>query len=74
MRVITVGVDLAPHLDRYDREREARNPTPSDKQRAPDVFGVADAYGWSEDKARQAAQPEGAAFPPWLRAQGFTFT
>ena len=66
--------DLAPHLDRYDREREARNPTPPDKQRAPDVFGVADAYGWSEDKARQAAQPEGAAFPPWLRAQGFTFT
>ncbi len=64
---------FAGHLDRYDREREARNPTPPDNQRAPEVFGIADAYGWSEDKARQAAQPEGAAFPPWLRRQGFTF-
>jgi nitroreductase len=65
--------DFAAHLDRYDREREARNPTPPDKQRAPALFGTAAFYGWSEDKARQAAQPEGAAFPPWLRAQGFTF-
>jgi FMN reductase [NAD(P)H] len=65
--------DFASHLDRYDREREARNPTPPDKQRAVAVFGNTEFYGWSEDKARQAAQPEGAAFPPWLRAQGFTF-
>lgn len=64
---------LAAHLDTYDRAREARNPTLRDKQRAPDRFGTADPYGWSEDKARQAAQPEGAAFPPWLRAHGFTF-
>jgi FMN reductase [NAD(P)H] len=67
------ATDFAAHLDQYDHEREARNPTPPDKQRAPSVFGTADFYGWSEDKARQAAQPEGAAFPPWLRAQGFTF-
>lgn len=64
---------LAAHLDIYDRAREARNPIPRDKQRAPNRFGIADSYGWSEDKARQAAQPEGAAFPPWLRAHGFTF-
>jgi nitroreductase len=64
---------FAAHLDQYDREREARNPTPPGKQRAPDVFGTAEIYGWSVDKARQAAQPEGAAFPPWLRRQGFTF-
>ncbi len=64
---------FAAHLDKYDREREARNPTPVDKHRAPALFGPAEFYGWSEDKARQAAQPEGAAFPPWLRAQGFTF-
>lgn len=57
----------------YDAEREARNPTPSDKQRAPGRFGTAAVYGWSEDKARQSAQGEGAAFPPWLRGQGFTF-
>jgi len=64
---------LAAGLDAYDRAREARNPTPPEKQRAPARFGHADLYGWSEDKARQAAQPEGAAFPPWLRAHGFTF-
>ncbi len=63
---------LAAHLDRYDAEREARHPTPPNKQRAVQVFGTSEPYGWSEDKARQAAQPEGAAFPPWLREQGFT--
>jgi hypothetical protein len=39
----------------------------------PEKFGEAAFYGWSEDKTRQAAQPEGAAFPPWLRRHGFTF-
>ena len=57
----------------YDVEREARHPTPPGKQRAPELFGTAAHYGWSEDKARQSAQGEGAAFPPWLRATGFTF-
>lgn len=64
---------LAEHVDAYDRARDARFSIPRDKQRAPGVFGYADFYGWSEDKARQAAQPEGAAFPPWLRKQRFTF-
>jgi len=64
---------LADDIARYDAEREARNPTPPEKQRAPERFGTAAAYGWSEDKARQSAQGEGAAFPPWLRACGFTF-
>ena len=41
-------------------------------QRAPDRFGYTDFYGWAEDKARQAASPEGAAFPVYLRAHGFT--
>jgi FMN reductase [NAD(P)H] len=60
-------------IDAYDRARDARFSIPRDKQRAPDAFGYAEFYGWSEDKARQAARPEGAAFPPWLRAQNFTF-
>jgi nitroreductase len=64
---------LAVDLEAYDRAREARNPTPPEKQRAPARFGIVSPYGWSEDKARQAAQPEGPAFPPWLRAHGFTF-
>ncbi len=76
---VTVHVDryddsaLRHHVDGYDTAREARNPTPREKQRAPAQFGYAEQYGWSEDKARQSAQGEGAAFPPWLVAHGFTF-
>ncbi len=64
---------LADQVRGYDQAREARNPTPRAKQRAPSRFGYADDYGWSEDKARQSAQGEGAAFPPWLVKRGFTF-
>lgn len=60
-------------VDHYDRSRAARHATPREKQRAPERFGYAEFYGWSEEKTRQHAQGEGAAFPPWLRARGFTF-
>jgi FMN reductase [NAD(P)H] len=58
----------------YDRRRDAIYAIPQSQQRAIEKYGVADVYGWSEDKARQAAHPEGAAFPPYLRKHGFTFT
>ena len=64
---------LAEQIAGYDTARETRNPTPREKQRAPARFGYADRYGWSEEKARHSAQGEGAAFPPWLQAHGFTF-
>jgi FMN reductase [NAD(P)H] len=60
-------------VDAYDRARDRRYRVPREQQRNPTRFGYADFYGWSEDKARQAAQPEGDAFPPWLRRHGFTF-
>jgi len=60
-------------VDAYDRERDRRYRLPREEQRNPARFGYTDFYGWSEDKARQAAQPEGGAFPPWLRHHGFTF-
>jgi hypothetical protein len=64
---------LAEAVDGYDRRRDARYSLPRQQQRAPERFGYADFYGWSEDKARQAAaQPEGQDFPAWLRARGFT--
>jgi nitroreductase len=77
-RTVTVHRDtyddagLAERIDAYDRARDARHAIARDQQRAPDRFGYADFYGWSEDKARQAASPEGAAFPVYLRAHGFT--
>ncbi len=75
---ITVHTDrygdgrLAEAVDEYDRRRDARYSLPRDQQRAADKFGYASFYGWSEDKARQATQPEGQNFPSFLRARGFT--
>ncbi|WP_315719798.1 MULTISPECIES: nitroreductase family protein [unclassified Bradyrhizobium] len=68
------GDDSLPAaLDDYDRRRHARHAIPKDQQRGIAEFGEAEFYGWSEDKARQAAKAEGAAFPPYLRAHGFSF-
>jgi len=65
---------LAEDISEYDHRRAARYSPPREQQRAPETFGYADFYGWSEDKIRQAvAQPEGQTFPPHLRARGFTF-
>src|SRR5258707_9587099 len=64
---------LSEAIDDYDRRRDARHSIPKEQQRANKEFGEAAFYGWSEDKARQAAKAEGAAFPPYLRSHGFTF-
>jgi FMN reductase [NAD(P)H] len=63
--------DLAAAIDAYDRRRDARYSIR--EQRAPEIFGDAAFYGWSEDKARQAAaQPEGVEFAAYLRTRGFS--
>jgi FMN reductase [NAD(P)H] len=64
---------LSSLIDDYDRRRHARHAIPKDQQRSNAEFGEASFYGWSEDKARQAAKAEGAAFPPYLRGHGFHF-
>ena len=66
-------VDLAPHVDNYDQRRHARHALSPGQQRLTGTYGVADFYGWSEDKARQACEAEGAAFPIYLKAHGFSF-
>jgi nitroreductase len=63
---------LAEAVDGYDRRRDARHSI-GDKQRDTARFGVAEFYGWSEDKARQATIPDGVGFPSWLRKHGFDF-
>jgi FMN reductase [NAD(P)H] len=62
---------LGDVVDGYDRRRDARHSI-GDRQRDPERFGTAEFYGWSEDKARQAATPEGIGFASWLKAHGFT--
>ncbi len=63
---------LTEAVEAYDRRRDARYSLAREQQRSPDVFGYASFYGWSEDKARQAAQPEGQSFPTFLRKRGFS--
>jgi len=78
-RAITTHTDryddsaLAASIDDYDRRRDAIHAIPKDQQRSNAEFGEAAFYGWSEDKARQAAKAEGATFPPYLRKHGFKF-
>lgn len=64
---------LRAGIDDYDHRRHALHAIPKEQQRSNAEFGEAAFYGWSEDKARQAAKAEGAAFPPYLRAHGFSF-
>jgi nitroreductase/FMN reductase [NAD(P)H] len=61
--------DLHGAVDDYDRRREAAQPYR--EQRSVDAFGKAQAYGWSEDKARQYAVPERADFGAYIRERGF---
>jgi nitroreductase len=63
--------DLPAELDAYDRRREARHATPPSGQRFVERFGVAEPYGWSEDKARQYSVPERHNFGPFIRRHGF---
>ena len=61
--------DLAGEIDAYDRRRAALRPYRS--QRDVARFGTASFYGWSEDKARQYAEPLRADFGAFVRAKGF---
>ena len=66
--------DLPAQIEAYDRRREARHATPPASQRFVDRFGVAEPYGWSEDKARQYSVPERHNFGPFIRRHGFGLT
>jgi nitroreductase/FMN reductase [NAD(P)H] len=61
------GLDDA--IEAYDRRRAAAQPYAA--QRYDREFGLAESYGWSEDKARQYARPERADFGAYVRRIGF---
>jgi nitroreductase len=61
--------DLDQQIDAYDRRRAAAQPYR--RQRAIEHWGEAEFYGWSEDKARQYAEPLRSDFGAFLRAKGF---
>jgi nitroreductase len=60
---------LCEAIEGYDRRREAAQPYR--EQRLVEAFGKADAYGWSEDKARQYAEPTRTDFGTFVRGKGF---
>ena len=61
---------LPAAVDGYDRRRDARHSL-HDRQRAPERFGQAEFYGWSEDKARQYGVPQRPDFGAFVRKKGF---
>ena len=61
--------DLGASIDAYDRRRAAVHQY--GRQRAPERWGHAEFYGWSEDKARQDGVPQRADFGVFVRAKGF---
>ncbi len=54
----------------YDARRHGVQPMLG-PQRSAEAFGEADPYTWSEDKARQYAQPERETFGAFVKAKGF---
>ncbi len=65
-------VDLEAALEAYDRRRDTVKPLTD--QREPERFGTATFYGWSEDKARQYANPQREDFGAFVRCKGFDLT
>jgi nitroreductase len=63
--------NLEAEIDAYDRRRDARFSIPAEKQRDTNTHGVAEFYGWSEDKARQVSTTERGQLADYLIAKGF---
>ncbi len=60
---------LREQIDSYDTRRAAEQPTK--RQRNESRWGTAESYGWSEDKARQYAEPLRVDFGAFVRARGY---
>lgn len=63
------GRDLAGEINAYDQRRAALRPYR--RQRNVERWGTAQLYGWSEDKARQYAEPTRTDFGRFIRGKGF---
>jgi FMN reductase [NAD(P)H] len=61
--------NLAGEIEAYDRRRAALRPYR--RQRNVESWGETQFYGWSEDKARQYAEPTRTDFGVFVRRKGF---
>jgi len=59
------------HVGDYDKRREGVHPTPDAAQLHPQLFGISEEYGWSEQHTRQYAVPMRTDFGDYIRKQGF---
>ncbi len=79
-QTVTVHTDtyddaaLIPEVEAYDQRREALEQTLDEAQRRTDLFGISEAYGWSENRTRQYAIPARTDFGAYVRKQGFDLT
>lgn len=62
---------ILQEVEDYSSRRSANHPVSPSDQRATEVFGVTDNYGWPEDKSRQYALPERTDWADFIRSQGF---
>ena len=65
------ATDRAEKIHAYDKNRDERFSIPEASQRNKKQYGVADFYGWSEDKTRLYSTPHRAGFLAYLKARGF---
>ena len=72
-----LSLSATVHMDRFNpdqetgiREYDARRGSPP-RQREPDRFGEKQRYGWSDDKARQYADPQREDWGAFVRQKGF---
>lgn len=63
---------LSDQIDTYDHARDDIHSIAT--QRNVEQFGEAKFYGWSEDKARQYAQPDREDFGEFIRTKGFNLS
>lgn len=61
---------FSPEMETGVREYNARRGTPP-RQRETERFGEKSDYGWSDDKARQYADPQREDFGEFVRSKGF---
>jgi len=61
--------DLASEIGAYDRSRAALRAYR--RQRNVERWGAAQLFGWSEDKARQYAEPTHTDYGRFIRGKGF---
>jgi len=68
---ISIDSALFDEVADYDVRREKLDRTPANEQRFVEQLGVAENYGWSENRTRQYSRPARADFGRYIRRQGF---